>query len=97
MGRQLPRPRAEATTPFVRETGGAAVIGALTDARAMLAGTAGTRVARAAEPERPPDAAFPTSQFSSKSAWELRSRSAEPSIHPGCRCHRPLIRPDNYG
>jgi carbamate kinase len=37
-------PKADAAVDFVRATGGLAVIGALDDATAMLAGAAGTRI-----------------------------------------------------
>jgi carbamate kinase len=39
-------PKAEAAAEFVERSGGVAVIGALEDAAAMLAGEAGTRVER---------------------------------------------------
>jgi carbamate kinase len=57
-------PKAEAATRFVRETGGTAVIGALTDARAMLAGDAGTRVLPDVEPERAAESSPSPSPFS---------------------------------
>jgi hypothetical protein len=57
-------PKAEAAARFVRETGGTAVIGALTDARAMLAGDAGTRVLPDVEPERAAESSRSPTPFS---------------------------------
>jgi hypothetical protein len=51
-------PKAEDAARFVRETSGTAVIGALTDARAMLAGDAGKRVLPDVEPERAAESSF---------------------------------------
>ena len=44
-------PKVEAACTFVEDTGGVAVIGALEEIEAMVAGTAGTRIAPPADPE----------------------------------------------